>query len=75
MTGGTGARSDPALAFLNHGSYGACPKDVVGDYQRWQLELKRKPVAFLGAEVGSAAGAGALAAGRRVSAPRDPAAV
>ena len=39
---------DPGLVFLNHGSYGACPKEVFADYQHWQLELERNPVAFLG---------------------------
>lgn len=39
---------DPGLVFLNHGSFGACPKDVFADYQHWQLELERNPVAFLG---------------------------
>jgi isopenicillin-N epimerase len=39
---------DPGTVFLNHGSYGACPKPVFDQYQRWQLELERNPVAFLG---------------------------
>jgi len=39
---------DPDIVFLNHGSYGACPKPVFEAYQRWQLELERNPVAFLG---------------------------
>ncbi|HSQ73170.1 MAG TPA: aminotransferase class V-fold PLP-dependent enzyme [Rubrivivax sp.] len=39
---------DPDLVFLNHGSYGACPKPVFAAYQRWQVELERNPVAFLG---------------------------
>jgi isopenicillin-N epimerase len=39
---------DPSVAFLNHGSYGACPRDVFEDYQKWQLELERNPVDFLG---------------------------
>ena len=38
---------DPDVTFLNHGSYGACPRPVFETYQRWQLQLERQPVAFL----------------------------
>jgi isopenicillin-N epimerase len=39
---------DPDVVFLNHGSFGATPEPVFAAYQRWQRELERQPVEFLG---------------------------
>jgi isopenicillin-N epimerase len=38
---------DDKVVFLNHGSFGACPRPVFEAYQAWQLKLERQPVAFL----------------------------
>jgi len=36
------------ITFLNHGSFGATPRPVFRAYQKYQLELEREPVEFLG---------------------------
>ncbi|HEU4497249.1 MAG TPA: aminotransferase class V-fold PLP-dependent enzyme [Flavobacterium sp.] len=38
---------DPSVIYLNHGSFGACPKEVFAEYQRLQLELENEPVQFI----------------------------
>ncbi len=37
---------DPAVSFLNHGAFGACPREVVACQRRWQDLLEREPVQF-----------------------------
>lgn len=38
---------DPEITYLNHGSFGACPKPVFENYQQWQRELESEPVQFI----------------------------
>lgn len=39
---------DPALVFLNHGSFGACPRAVLAAQAALRDEMEANPVAFLG---------------------------
>ena len=38
---------DPAVAYLNHGSFGACPRAVLQRQQKWRAQMEREPVEFL----------------------------
>lgn len=38
---------DPTVAYLNHGSYGACPIPVFEAYQAYQRELETEPASLL----------------------------
>ncbi len=38
---------DPALAYLNHGSFGATPVPVLAEQQRLRTAMERNPVGFL----------------------------
>ena len=39
---------DDNVVFLNHGSFGACPRPVWDTYTAWQRQLERQPVEFSG---------------------------
>ena len=38
---------NPNITFLNHGSFGACPKPIFEEFQRFQKELEYEPVHFM----------------------------
>jgi isopenicillin-N epimerase len=42
---------DPEITFLNHGSYGACPKAVLEAQSEWRARLERQPVTFFTREL------------------------
>lgn len=62
---------DPTVTFLNHGSFGATPRPVFRVYQRWQRELERQPVEFLGRRFASLMGAARQALGEYLYAAAD----
>ena len=61
----------PDVVFLNHGSFGACPRTVFEAYQRWQRELEAQPVEFLGRRANELLRNARAALGAYVSADPD----
>ncbi|HEV2958032.1 MAG TPA: aminotransferase class V-fold PLP-dependent enzyme [Xanthobacteraceae bacterium] len=42
---------DPEVAFLNHGSYGATPRAVLAEQDRWRALMERRPTYFMEREL------------------------
>jgi isopenicillin-N epimerase len=42
---------DPNITFLNHGSFGACPRAVLEKQQIWRARLEQEPVRFFALEL------------------------
>jgi isopenicillin-N epimerase len=42
---------DPSIAFLNHGSFGACPIAVLEAQTRWRERMETEPIRFLAREL------------------------
>ncbi|MBM4396703.1 MAG: aminotransferase class V-fold PLP-dependent enzyme, partial [Deltaproteobacteria bacterium] len=42
---------DPSVTFLNHGSFGACPRPVLETQARLRAEMEREPLLFLWREL------------------------
>ncbi len=62
---------DPDVVYLNHGSFGACPRPVFERYQAWQRELEREPVRFITRRLTGLLAAARAALGEFVGAPAD----
>jgi isopenicillin-N epimerase len=39
---------DPSVRHLNHGSYGAAPREVLAEQDRWRAIMEGRPMAFFG---------------------------
>jgi isopenicillin-N epimerase len=62
---------DPDVIYLNHGSFGACPRPVFERYQSWQRELEREPVRFIVHRLAELLAAARAELGAFVGAPAD----
>jgi len=62
---------DPGVTFLNHGSFGACPRAVLAEQTRWREAMETDPVRFLYRDLEGRLDAARAALGRFVGAEAD----
>ncbi len=63
---------DPGLTFLNHGSFGACPRPVLDAQAAWRERMERDPVHFMDTELEPALDRARAEVGRFIGAdPED----
>lgn len=62
---------DPALAFLNHGSFGSCPRALLGYQQALRDRMERRPIQFLVRELEALLDAARDSVGQFVGASPD----
>ncbi|HTI28868.1 MAG TPA: aminotransferase class V-fold PLP-dependent enzyme [Methylomirabilota bacterium] len=62
---------DPAIAFLNHGSFGAAPRPVLAAQQAWRERMEAEPVRFFSHELEPALDRARTALGAFVGADPD----
>ncbi len=60
---------DQTVVFLNHGSFGACPRPVLQAQTAWRDRLESQPLQFLGAEIESLMDAALAALGAFLHCP------
>lgn len=60
---------EPGLAFLNHGSFGACPREVLDAQTALRERMERQPLVFMDKELGPELDVAADRLGRFVGAP------
>ncbi len=62
---------DPAVTFLNHGSFGACPRPVLDVQREWRDRMEAEPVRFLARELDDHLASARAALGAFVGADPD----
>jgi isopenicillin-N epimerase len=62
---------DPEVVYLDHGSFGACPRPVFEVYQEWQREFERAPVDLFERRLEDELASVRAALGEYVGAPAD----